>query len=96
MTAQEMNAWLHYGGGLELWQELYESYGVVPMAGGNTGAQMGGWFNKEIKTIADLKGLKMRLPGYAADVLKRAGGIPVSLPRRRAVYGAGNRCNRCH
>jgi len=80
MTAQEMNAWLHYGGGLELWQELYESYGVVPMAGGNTGAQMGGWFNKEIKTIADLKGLKMRLPGYAADVLKRAGGIPVSLP----------------
>lgn len=80
MTAQEMNAWLHYGGGLELWQELYEPYGVIPMAGGNTGAQMGGWFNKEIKTIADLKGLKMRLPGYAADVLKRAGGIPVSLP----------------
>ncbi|OLQ75954.1 ABC transporter substrate-binding protein [Photobacterium proteolyticum] len=80
MTAQEMNAWLHYGGGLELWQELYEPYGVIPMAGGNTGAQMGGWFNKEINTLADLKGLKMRLPGFAADVLKRAGGIPVSLP----------------
>lgn len=80
MTAREMNAWLHYGGGLELWQELYAPYGIVPMAGGNTGAQMGGWFNKEIKTIADLKGLKMRLPGFGADVLKRAGGIPVSLP----------------
>ncbi|PSW02076.1 TRAP transporter substrate-binding protein [Photobacterium lipolyticum] len=80
MTAQEMNAWLHYGGGLELWQELYSPYGVIPMAGGNTGAQMGGWFNKDIKTLADLKGLKMRLPGIGAEVLKRAGGIPVSLP----------------
>lgn len=79
MTAQEMNAWLHYGGGLGLWQALYEPYGVIPMAGGNTGAQMGGWFNKEIQTIDDLKGLKMRLPGYGADVFKRAGGIPVSL-----------------
>ncbi|MCW8328097.1 TRAP transporter substrate-binding protein [Photobacterium sp. SDRW27] len=80
MTAQEMNAWLHYGGGLELWHELYAPYGVIPMAGGNTGAQMGGWFNKEINSLRDLKGLKMRLPGYAADVLKRSGGIPVSLP----------------
>jgi TRAP-type mannitol/chloroaromatic compound transport system substrate-binding protein len=80
MTAQEMNAWLHYGGGLELWQELYAPFGVVPLAGGNTGAQMGGWFNKKITTIDDLYGLKMRLPGFGADVLKRAGGIPVSLP----------------
>lgn len=79
MNAQEMNAWLHYGGGLGLWQALYEPYGVIPMAGGNTGAQMGGWFNQEIQTIDDLKGLKMRLPGYGADVFKRAGGIPVSL-----------------
>ncbi|UXI00659.1 TRAP transporter substrate-binding protein [Photobacterium sp. TY1-4] len=79
LSAQEMNAWLHYGGGLALWQSLYEPYGVVPMAGGNTGAQMGGWFNKEIQTMDDLKGLKMRLPGYGADVFKRAGGIPVSL-----------------
>ena len=80
MTAPEMSAWLHYGGGLELWQELYAPYGVIPMAGGNTGAQMGGWFNKEINSISDLRGLKMRLPGFAADVFKRSGGIPVSLP----------------
>jgi TRAP-type mannitol/chloroaromatic compound transport system substrate-binding protein len=80
MTAQEMNAWLHYGGGLELWREIYAPFGVVPLSGGNTGAQMGGWFNKEITSIDDLSGLKMRLPGFGADVLKRAGGIPVSLP----------------
>ncbi|MDO6544906.1 TRAP transporter substrate-binding protein [Photobacterium sanguinicancri] len=80
MTAQEMNAWLHYGGGLALWQELYAPYGVIPMSGGNTGTQMGGWFNTAIKESSDLKGLKMRLPGYGAEVLKRAGGIPVSLP----------------
>ncbi|KMV31304.1 TRAP transporter substrate-binding protein [Photobacterium swingsii] len=80
MTAQEMNAWLHYGGGLALWQELYAPYGVIPMAGGNTGTQMGGWFNTAVKDVSDLKGLKMRLPGYGAEVLKRAGGIPVSLP----------------
>ncbi|WP_299015916.1 TRAP transporter substrate-binding protein [uncultured Photobacterium sp.] len=80
MTAQEMSAWLHYGGGLDLWQELYEPYGIIPMAGGNTGAQMGGWFNKEINSVDDFQGLKIRMSGYAANVLKRVGGIPVSLP----------------
>jgi len=61
MTAQEMNGWLHYGGGLELWQEVYAPYNLVPMAGGSTGVQMAGWFNREINSIADLKGLKMRI-----------------------------------
>lgn len=80
MTAQEMNGWLYHGGGLELWQEVYEPFGLVPLAVGNSGTQMGGWFNKEINTIADLEGLKMRLPGLGGEVLRRAGGVPVLLP----------------
>jgi len=80
LTAQEMNAWLYHGGGMELWQEVYEPFGLVPTAAGNTGVQMGGWFNKEINTVADLEGLKMRIPGLGGEVLKRAGGTPVSLP----------------
>ncbi len=80
MTAQEMNGWLHYGGGIELWRELYEPFGLIPMAAGNTGVQMGGWFNKEINTLADLQGLKMRIPGLGGEVLKRVGGLPVAMP----------------
>ncbi len=79
-TAMEMNAWLYHGGGMELWQEAYEPFGLIPMAAGNTGVQMGGWFNKEINSVGDLKGLKMRIPGLGGEVLKRAGGTPVNLP----------------
>ena len=79
MTATELNAWLHYGGGLALWKELYQPFGIVPMAGGNSGAQFAGWFKKEINSMEDLKGLKMRIPGLGGEVLKRAGGIPVTL-----------------
>lgn len=79
MNAQEMNGWLHYGGGLELWRELYKPFGLIPFAGGNTGTQMAGWFKKEINSVEDLKGLKMRIPGLGAEVLKRVGGVPVSL-----------------
>ncbi|MBH32343.1 MAG: ABC transporter substrate-binding protein [Gammaproteobacteria bacterium] len=80
MTANEMNAWLYRGGGLDLWEEAYSPFNLIPMAAGNTGVQMGGWFNKEIKSINDLKGLKMRIPGLGGEVLKRAGGTPVNLP----------------
>ncbi|MEJ2130720.1 MAG: TRAP transporter substrate-binding protein [Gammaproteobacteria bacterium] len=80
LTAQEMNGWLHYGGGLELWRELYEPFGLIPMASGNTGVQMAGWFNKEINSIEDIKGLKMRIPGLGGEVFQRAGGVAVSLP----------------
>jgi len=80
MTAQEMNGWLYHGGGLELWTELYAGFGLVPAPAGNTGVQMGGWFNKEINSVADLSGLKMRIPGLGGEVLKRAGGTPVNLP----------------
>jgi len=80
MTAQEMNGWLHYGGGLELWQELYAPYNLVPMAGGSTGVQMAGWFNKELHSIEDIKGLKMRIPGLAGEVFAAAGGTAVTIP----------------
>ena len=80
MTAQEMNAWLYYGGGMQLWEQVYAPFGVLPAAAGNTGLQMGGWFNKEINGVEDLQGLKMRIPGLGGEVLKRAGGTPVNLP----------------
>jgi len=80
LTADEMNAWLYYGDGLKLWEEAYKPFGLIPNPAGNSGTQMGGWFNKEINSVADLKGLKMRIPGFGGEVLKRAGGIPVTLP----------------
>lgn len=80
LTAQEMNSWLYHGGGMELWEEIYAEFGLIPGAAGNTGVQMGGWFNKEINNFEDLQGLKMRIPGLGGEVLKRAGGTPVLLP----------------
>ena len=80
MNAQEMNGWLHYGGGLELWREIYEPFNLIPFAAGNTGVQMAGWFKREIKTVDDLKGLKMRIPGLAGEVFSAAGGISVTIP----------------
>lgn len=80
MTAQEMNAWLYHGGGMALWEEVYADFGLVPTAAINTGVQMGGWFNKEINSLKDLEGLKMRIPGLGGEVLSRLGGTPVNLP----------------
>ena len=80
LTAQEMNGWLYHGGGMELWREIYGEFGLIPTAAANTGVQMGGWFNKEINSLEDLKGLKMRIPGLGGEVLERLGGTPVSLP----------------
>ena len=82
MTATQMNGWLHYGGGYELWKELYAPYDVLPLAAGNTGTQMAGWFNREINSVKDLRGLKMRIPGLGGEVLKRVGGAVVTLPGR--------------
>ena len=79
MTAQEANGWLHYGGGLELWRELYAPFGVVPFAGGSTGVQMAGWFNIRLNNRADLEGLKMRIPGLAGEVFDAAGGSAVRI-----------------
>jgi TRAP-type mannitol/chloroaromatic compound transport system substrate-binding protein len=79
MNSQEMNAWLYYGGGIELWEKLYNRFNLIPRPAGNTGVQMGGWFNKQINSVNDLKGLKMRIPGLGGEVLSRAGGVPVTL-----------------
>jgi len=77
MNAQQMNAWLVGGGGTELWQETYRDYNLIPYPGGNTGMQMGGWFNQEIRSIEDIQGLKMRIPGIGGKVFNRAGGTSV-------------------
>ena len=80
LTAQEINSWIYHGGGLKLWEEVYEPFNLIPLTAGNTGVQMGGWFNKEINSVDDFKGLKMRMPGLGGEVLKKTGGIPVNLP----------------
>jgi TRAP-type mannitol/chloroaromatic compound transport system substrate-binding protein len=80
LSAPELNGWFYYGGGLELYRELYAPFNLVPFPAGNTGVQMGGWFNKKINGLGDLKGLKMRIPGLGGEVLARAGGTPVSTP----------------
>jgi TRAP-type mannitol/chloroaromatic compound transport system substrate-binding protein len=80
MNAQQMNAWLYAGGGQQLWDEVYAPFNLKPFPAGNTGVQMGGWFNKEINSIKDFKGLKMRIPGLGGKVLAKAGGSAVLSP----------------
>jgi len=80
LTYTEFNAWVRFGGGQALWDELADSYGLKNFVCGNTGVQMGGWFNKEINSASDLKGLKMRIPGLGGDVMAKLGASPVSLP----------------
>ena len=79
MTAKGMEAWIYHGGGLELWQELYEPFNLLLFPMGNTGVQMGGWFNKRIDSLDDIKGLRMRIPGLGGKVLANAGGNPVLM-----------------
>ncbi len=80
MTNLEWNAWIKFKGGQELWDELSGEYGLKAYTCGGTGTQMGGWFNKEIESADDLKGLKMRIPGLGGDVMAKLGASPVSLP----------------
>ena len=79
MTEKGSLAWIKFGGGLELWRELYEPFGVVPFPMGSTGVQMGGWFNKKINSMKDIRGLKMRIPGLGGKVIAKAGGNPILL-----------------
>ncbi len=80
LTSEEMITWLKFGGGIELWRELYGKFNLYPLIGGSTGPQMGGWFKKEIKSVSDLKGLKMRIPGLGGEVMKKLGVNPILLP----------------
>ena len=80
MTGLETHAWIKYGGGQELWDELSAEFNVKGFPVASTGVQMGGWFRKEINTVDDLKGLKMRMPGLGGEVLRALGATPVNLP----------------
>ena len=80
MTYTEINSWMQFGGGQQLWDELAAGYGLKCMPCGNTGVQMGGWFRKEMRSASDFKGLKMRMPGLGGDVIAKLGASPVSLP----------------
>jgi TRAP-type mannitol/chloroaromatic compound transport system substrate-binding protein len=80
MTAVEQYAWFYHGGGMELMDKVYAPHNLLSFPGGNTGNQMGGWFQKEIKSIADLKGLKMRIPGFAGEVMAKVGAKPTNIP----------------
>jgi TRAP-type mannitol/chloroaromatic compound transport system substrate-binding protein len=80
LNSRQMTAWMYEGNGLKLMREFYAKYNIVNFPGGNTGAQMGGWYRKEIKTMADIKGLKMRIGGFAGRVLERMGGVPQNIP----------------
>ena len=80
MIAPEQQAWFYQGGGMQLMEKVYRRHGVLSFPGGNTGNQMGGWFRKEINSLDDLQGLKIRIPGFAGEVLARLGARPTNIP----------------
>jgi TRAP-type mannitol/chloroaromatic compound transport system substrate-binding protein len=87
MNSRQMTAWMFEGNGRKLMNEFYNGYNMTSFAGGNTGAQMGGWFRKEIKTVADLKGLKFRVGGFAGKVLEKLGVVPQNIPGGEIYQG---------
>jgi len=80
LNSRQMSAWSFDGNGLKLMREFYAKYNMISFPCGNTGAQMGGWFRKEIKSLADMKGLKFRIGGFAGKVIERLGGVPLNIP----------------
>lgn len=80
MNTTEVNSWLFYGGGLDLMRNIYSDFNLIPFVIANTGGQMGGWFNRKIDSVQDLKGLKMRIPGLGGRIITRAGGTTVLSP----------------
>lgn len=79
LTARQQNAWMYHGGGLALLRELFAAHNIIQFPGGNTGAQMGGWFRKEVQSLADLKGLKMRIPGLGGEIMSRLGVVAQTI-----------------
>jgi TRAP-type mannitol/chloroaromatic compound transport system substrate-binding protein len=79
LNARQQNAWNYYGGGIDLLNEFYNEYSIYALPCGNTGAQMGGWFRKEIKSVADLSGLKMRIGGFGGKVISKLGVVPQQI-----------------
>jgi len=80
LNSRQMTSWMIEGNGLKLMREFYKNYNIINFLGGNTGAQMGGWYRKEIKSLADVKGLKFRVGGFAGKVIERMGGVPQNIP----------------
>ena len=80
LNSRQMTAWMYEGNGLKLMREFYAKYNIINFPGGNTGSQMGGWYRKEIKSVADIKGLKFRVGGFAGKVIERMGGVPQNIP----------------
>ncbi|MBA2675859.1 TRAP transporter substrate-binding protein [Ramlibacter sp.] len=80
LNSRQMTAWMYDGNGMKLMREFYAKYNIVSFPAGNTGSQMGGWFRKEIKSLADVKGLKMRIGGFGGKVLERLGAVPQNIP----------------
>jgi TRAP-type mannitol/chloroaromatic compound transport system substrate-binding protein len=80
LNSRQMTAWMVDGNGLKLMREFYARYNIINFPGGNTGAQMGGWYRKPLKTVADMKGLKFRVGGFAGKVMERMGAVPQNLP----------------
>src|SRR6187551_625313 len=79
LNQRQQNAWIYYGGGLELVREFLRDFGIISFPAGNTGVQMGGWWRKEVKTVADLKGAKMRIAGLGGEVMARLGAVPQQI-----------------
>ena len=80
LTSRQQTAWYDQGGGRALMRDFFKGYGIVNFLGGNTGTQMGGWYRKEIKTLADVKGMKIRIAGFAGRVMERMGAVPQQIP----------------
>jgi TRAP-type mannitol/chloroaromatic compound transport system substrate-binding protein len=80
LNSRQMTAWMYEGNGLKLTREFYKNYNIMNFPGGNTGAQMGGWYRKQIKSLADIQGLKFRVGGFAGKVIERMGGVPQNIP----------------
>ena len=87
MASHEFQAWMIHGGGQQLWDESYKAFGLKPFHSGTTGVQMAGWYNKEIKSVADVNGIKFRMPGFGGEALRKLGATIVNLPGGE-IFGA--------